>query len=111
MKLESNKYLYDIKTAADKLGRFIQGKNLLEYQSDDLLKSAVERQFEIIGEALNQLIKSNPDMRESFPDAREIIAFRNLLIHGYAEVDDQLVWNIAETRLPRLLEKVNTLLK
>jgi uncharacterized protein with HEPN domain len=50
------------------------------------------------------------DRRASFPDAGRIIAFRNILIHGYADVDDRLVWNIVETKLPTLIREVAELI-
>lgn len=64
--------------------------------------SAVERQFEIIGEALKRLSRVNPDLAQRVPDLREIVNFRNLLIHGYAAIDHAQVWRIAETLLPAL---------
>jgi uncharacterized protein with HEPN domain len=57
------------------------------YARDALLRSAVERQLEIIGEALNQLSRVAPEIADRIPELRRIVAFRNLLIHGYAAVD------------------------
>ncbi len=65
-----------------------------------LVRAAVERQFEIIGEALNQLSKVSPELARQVPNLREIIGFRNVLIHGYAAVDDARVWQITETSRP-----------
>jgi uncharacterized protein with HEPN domain len=67
-----------------------------------MLRAAVERQFEIIGEALNQLSRVDGALAGRISDYRRIIAFRNILIHGYAEIDDQLVWDIVETQMPVL---------
>jgi uncharacterized protein with HEPN domain len=75
------------------------------------LRSAVERQFEIIGEALNQLYKSEPQWAQRIPDLREIVAFRNLLIHGYASINDLTVWRTIETSLPALYENLANWLK
>jgi len=72
--------------------------------------SAVERQFEIIGEALNQLCKIEPAWAERIPDLPQIVAFRNLLIHGYASVNDLTVWNTIESSLPALHETLANLL-
>ena len=58
---------------------------------DDMLKSAVERQFGVIGEALARLAKTDPAVAEQVADHRRIIAFRNILVHGYATVDDRIV--------------------
>lgn len=102
MRLEARKYVYDIDHAAELLHSFVSGKSLRDYLADQLLQSAVERPFEIIGEAIGQLAKVDLSVAEQISGFRRIIAFRNILIHGYAEVDDQLVWDIVETRLPEL---------
>jgi uncharacterized protein with HEPN domain len=73
------------------------------------LRSAVERQFEILGEALDQLSGLDPDMAEKIPELPRIVAFRNILIHGYAGVDDRLVWGVVESRLEPLLDVVAAL--
>lgn len=70
----------------------------------------VERQFEIIGEALNQLSRVDPDLAASVPDLAELVGFRNLLIHGYAVVDDAIVWEAVITELPALHERLDELL-
>ena len=72
-----------------------------------MLRSAVERQFEIIGEALNQLSKVDPEVASRIPELRRIVAFRNILIHGYATVDDALVWQALVDKLPGLREALN----
>lgn len=75
-----------------------------------MLRSAVERQFEIIGEALNQLCKIEPHWAKRIPDVPQIIAFRNVLIHGYASVNDLTVWRTIDESLPMLYETVTDLL-
>jgi len=70
----------------------------------------VERQFEILGEVLNQLSRLDPNMAEKIPDLPRIVAFRNILIHGYASVDDRLVWGVVESRLEPLLDVIAALL-
>lgn len=74
-----------------------------------MLRSAVERQFEIIGEALAQLARHDAAMAAHIREHQRIIAFRNLLIHGYADVDDRIVWDIVETKIPDLLLQVTSL--
>jgi uncharacterized protein with HEPN domain len=110
MQLEARKYLYDILQAADLLASFSQGKILEQYQHDPMLRSAIERQFEITGEALNQLLKLAPDLASRITEHKRIIAFRNILIHGYAEVDGRIVWGVLEQKLPLLREEVSKLL-
>ena len=75
-----------------------------------MLRAAVERQCEIIGEALAKLAKIDEPVAARITDYRRIIAFRNILIHGYAEVDHRLVWEIVTTKVPTLTTDVNGLL-
>ena len=103
-------YLWDAREAAGAILEFIGNKSFADYSSDRLLRSAVERQFEIIGEALNQLCKIEPQWAERIPDVPQIIAFRNVLIHGYASVNDLTVWRTIEESLPTLYETVTRLL-
>ena len=110
MQLESKKYLFDIKQAAGLLTDFTRGKTFADYQGDPLLKSAVERQFEIIGEALARLARLDPETASRISEYRRIIAFRNILIHGYAQIDERLVWGVLEARLPTLAQEVSSLL-
>jgi uncharacterized protein with HEPN domain len=104
------KYLYDIVQACELLVQFIEGKALSDYSSDPMLRSAVERQFEVIGEALNQALRLDPDLSERISDTKRIIAFRNRLIHGYADISNEMVWGVIETNLPVLFNEVKSLL-
>lgn len=100
MRPESRKLLWDALQAAERIGRFIANKHFEDYCADEQLRSAVERQFEIAGEALAQLSKFDPQTVARIPESPRIIAFRNALIHGYSTVDNQLVWGIVERNLP-----------
>lgn len=111
MRLEVRKYLFDIQRALGALQEFIGDKSFPDYDRDAMLRAATERQFEIIGEALAQLAKRDPAIASRVTDYRQIVAFRNILIHGYAEIDDRLVWDIVETKLPKLHAEVGELLK
>lgn len=111
MKLETRKHLYDIRRAADLLREFTSGKTFVNYESDAMLRSAVERQFEIIGEAMNSLARIDKPAADRISHYRRIIAFRNILIHGYANVDDRLVWDVIKTNLPVLEREVDAILK
>jgi uncharacterized protein with HEPN domain len=110
MQPEAKTLLLDIRNAVRLISRFTQGRSFEDYTDDPMLRSAVERQFEIVGEALNQLLKIDPSTASQIADYRKIIAFRNILIHGYAVVLNELVWGIVETRVPGLLETVEQLL-
>ena len=76
-----------------------------------MLSSAVERQFEIIGEALTKLAKVDLETAALISEYRRIIAFRNILIHGYAQIDDRLVWGVLDSKLPTLSQEVKKLLE
>ena len=104
-------FLWDVRQAADKIAQFIEGKSSEEYSSDALLHSAVERQLEIIGEALNQLDKSAPGAGAQIPHLRQIVGLRNILIHGYAAVRHDLIWRSVCDDLPALRATVDRLLK
>ena len=88
------KYLYDISEACRLIEEFTAGKAYVDYHTDPLLRSAVERQFEIIGEALRLLLQCDSAMKERISNAPRIIDFRNRLIHGYATVSDEVVWGV-----------------
>jgi uncharacterized protein with HEPN domain len=94
--------LWDAREATDVIASITAGKSLAEFEQDIVLRSAVERQFEIVGEALAQLARLDAAMAARVPDIREIVAFRNVLIHGYAVIDPARVWRVVEDNLPQL---------
>jgi len=110
MRPDPRKYLWDALRAGERLAKFTHDKSFADYQADELLKSAVERQFEIIGEALKQLSKVSPELAEHIPELPRIVAFRNILIHGYAMVDDALVWQVLTDKRPVLDQALRKLL-
>ena len=109
MELEVKKLLYDLDQAIDLISDFTDGKRLVDYQRDVLLRSAVERQFEIIGEALNRLKRVDPGLLTRISDSGRIIGFRNMLAHGYDIISDEIVWDIVKTRLPELRQEIDDL--
>jgi len=111
MQPEIRKYLYDICQASETLLDFIQDKSLQDYNAEPLLRSGVERQLMIIGEALNQAYKLEPALSESVSNIREIINLRNVIVHGYAIVENETIWGIIENDLPRLKKEVQMLLQ
>ena len=110
MRPESQKLLKDALDAGDAIQRFVKGLAFDDYRAIELVRSAVERQFEIIGEALGKLRQADPAAARRIPDLERIVDFRNLLIHGYAGVDDRVVWGIVEGRLPALRAALQALL-
>lgn len=110
MERDRRAYLWDIEEAASAIRMFVANKVFEDYAGDLLLRSAVERQFEVIGEALNQLLKANPSLAHRIPAAAQIVAFRNVLIHGYAHINDAMVWKTIHESLPNLQATVAELL-
>jgi len=110
MRLESQKYLYDIARASAAAMEFVAGKNFSDYASDLVLRSAVERQLEIVGEALAQLARIDPTTASRISEHQRIIAFRNILIHGYAQIDHRIVWNVLQLKLPIVRREAEALL-
>ena len=79
-------------TALERVRRFTAGRSFDNYAADELLRSAVERQLSIVGEALWRLRSVDPQLASRVRDIDRIIAFRHVLVHGYTSVDDLLVW-------------------
>ncbi len=111
MEPEIRRYLNDILNSAKLLNEFTAGKTLAEYIGSPLLRSATERQFGIIGEAVSKLANLDEAIVSHFTEYRRIIAFRNLLIHQYRYVDNSTVWDILQHKLPVLVLEVDALLR
>jgi uncharacterized protein with HEPN domain len=86
MSADAKKYLWDVREAAGRIIRFVNGRSFDDYLNDEMLRAAVERQFEIIGEALSQLSKRDPDMANRIPDLARIVAFSK---HTYPWIRDR----------------------
>ena len=110
MKAEVFAPLYDAFQSGQSILRFVEGRSLIDYISDDLLRSGVERKFEVIGEALNRIRREDSSTLDSIRNFREIISFRNILVHGYDAIDDRVVWEVVQTDLGPLLEDIQRLL-
>ena len=89
---------------------FISGIDFNTYQNTPVTKGAVERDFEIIGEALNRIKNTDYEVLEKISEHHRIIGFRNILIHGYDIVDESIVWQAVTKHLPILLGEVRELL-
>jgi len=111
MRRDPRAFLWDALSAAEAIQGFVQGRDARQYAADALLHSAVERKFEIIGEALGQLAKVDEALAAHVPRLAQIIAFRNVLIHGYAVVNHETVWNVVEDALPELVAALRRLLQ
>jgi len=111
-----NDKLYDIKACLKDIEQSIieingflpKKRDFLKFQKDLKTRKAIERNIEIIGEAMERILKTNPD----FPlnDARKIVDTRNRIIHGYDSVSSDIIWLIVNKHLPVLEKKVREFL-
>ena len=105
------KWLEDIRDAAAYIQEATKEVTQDALANDRMLRQAVERNFEVIGEALNRIGRSDESILSGLTDHRRIIAFRNILIHGYDSIDVEIVWQVIRHRLPQLLVEVEELLQ
>ena len=110
MQRDARAFLWDMQEAAALVAQFIAGKSFDAYSADVMLRSAVERQLQNLGEALVQLNKVDKTLAQRIPDCNKIIAFRNVLVHGYTEVKQDRLWDSAQAGLPKLQQTVASLL-
>lgn len=103
-------FLWDVLESADAIAQFVHGRDQDDYLADEMMRAAVERKLEIIGEALNQLSKVAPELVARVPEAAQAIGLRNVLIHGYTLTDNNIVWRTVQADIPRLRIAINALL-
>jgi uncharacterized protein with HEPN domain len=109
MDLEIKTWLQDIDRSIDEIYSFLPVKrDFFEFQKDLKTKKAIERNIEIIGEAINRILKIDPDI--SITDSRKIVDTRNRIIHGYDSVTEDVIWLIVIRYLPILKREVGQLL-
>lgn len=111
MSHDPEKYLYDMLSSTRFLLEFTRGKSVEDYKKDRAFRSAIERELQIIGEALLQLDHAFPQVAEKIAEHRNIIGFRHVLVHGYDNLDPITVWNVIEVKLPALEKQLSALLK
>jgi len=104
-------WLADAAQACDVIQTCTADRTLDQYERDIVIRSAVERQFEIIGEAMRRILAAEPGLELRLPEAREVIDFRNFLAHGYHLVRHDEVWKIVKRDVPALKRKVDELLR
>jgi uncharacterized protein with HEPN domain len=104
------KCLYDIKSAIEEIDTFLESNptDFENYKNDTLLKRAIERNLEIIGEAMSRVLREDPDFQ--IENARRIIGLRNQIIHGYDAVSDESIWGIIVNHIPNLKKEINKLI-
>jgi len=110
MQRDERAYLNDILEACAAIERAVSGLDLAGYRADRLVRSAVEREFIIVGEAVAALSRLSPQTFARITRARRIVDFRNQLTHEYPTVDDAVVWLIADHDVPVLRAECSALL-
>jgi uncharacterized protein with HEPN domain len=111
MKDETRKNLVDILQAAEEIQSFVHGMDFNTYRDHLVTQRAVERDFEIIGEALTRIKKIDQELIEKISEHYRIIGFRNILIHGYDIIDEMIVWKAVVNHLPILIQEINQILE
>jgi uncharacterized protein with HEPN domain len=106
MNTRASKLLFEMLESGRSIREWCVGRTFAEYEKDRQFRRAVEREFEIIGEALNRLSRVAPKVAARIGELSSIVGFRNRIIHGYDAIDDAMVWGVIESHLPRLLEEV-----
>ena len=105
------KYLFDIKLAIEDIDSYFktETRKFENYRNNSLLKRAIERNLEIIGEAINRILKEDPSL--PIENAKKIIGLRNQITHGYDSVSDENIWGILTVHLPKLKADIESLIK
>lgn len=105
------KWLFDILYSIEEIDKyFIQFEKKFEvYKQNTILKRAIERNLEIIGEAVNKILKINPEIK--IENAKKIVSLRNQIIHAYDNISEENIWAIILKHIPKLKEEINILLK
>jgi uncharacterized protein with HEPN domain len=107
---EIAKLLWDMDDAAGKIQRYASGRTFADYAKDDYFRSAVERQFATVGEAMTRLHKADLAIAQRITDYRKIMSFRNVIVHGYDAIDDATTWGVIENKLPLLRQELANLM-
>jgi uncharacterized protein with HEPN domain len=106
---EVKKYLYDISESIDSIEKYLGDNRSFDiYLSNKMLRRAIEREFEIIGEAMTRIERIEPDIEIS--SKKQIINMRNRVIHGYDKIDNEIIWGTIVRHLPTLKKEVSILL-
>ena len=106
---EARKLMVDIQSGIDDIRQFTSAMDLAGYRLDAKCRAAVERKFDIIGEACARIRDRFPELFSRIASGHQIIGFRNRLIHGYDNVDDAIVWDIVTRKIPVLAKEIESL--
>ncbi len=107
------KWLFDIKMSIDEINEFFHNeeKDFFKYKNNIMLKRAVERNLEIIGEAINRIVTRDSSYNDKITNAKSIIGLRNHVIHAYDNISDENIWSILTNHLPKLKIEIENLIQ
>ncbi|MDF3041830.1 MAG: hypothetical protein K0Q71_4536 [Thermomicrobiales bacterium] len=108
---ETRRRLLDVLISCRAIGRYTAELDFAAYERDTMVRDAVERRLGIIGEALNRAADREPTLVDCLPELRQIVGLRHRVIHGYDAVDDEIVWDVVQHKLPLLQASVEALLE
>jgi uncharacterized protein with HEPN domain len=106
MNVETKRRLLDALEAGHAIRQFSAGIDFKAFLADEMRQAALERKFEILGEALHRAEQSDPELGDGLPELRRIIGMRNRIIHGYDAVDEEILWDAVQFKIPLLSEQV-----
>ena len=106
------KWLFDIRIAIEEVNGYFENeeKDFFKYRQNIMLKRAVERDLEIIGEAINRIITRDQSYNDKISNTKAIIGLRNQVIHAYDNISDENIWSILTTHLPKLKVEIDNLI-
>lgn len=108
---DAAKLLWDAVAASERVERFVGDADQADYVADELMRAAVERQLEIVGEALSQLAKLDNATSALVPELPRIVGLRNQLVHAYSRIDSNLIWSFVKEKLPLLKIKLKDIIQ
>ena len=107
---ETHQRLLDALVSCQAIDQYTTDLNFAAYERDAMVQDAVERRLGIIGEALSRAAVLEPVLVDQIPELRHIVGLRNRVIHGYDAVDDEIVWDIVQNKVPHLQARIAELL-
>jgi uncharacterized protein with HEPN domain len=107
---DSPKLLEDIRDADAFIIESVRGETQQSYEANRLLRQAIERNFEIIGEALQRIVAIDSETARAVGPVAQVKAFRNILVHAYDSIDHAIVWDVIHSKLPTVVANVESLL-
>ena len=110
MNNQTRKRIFDAIQACLAIEQFTENTDFASYMGNAMMRAAVERQLEIIGEALNLATQADEALAETLPEVRQIIGMRNRIIHGYDNVDHMIIWDVVQAKILPLRQSLERLL-